>query len=118
MRSTFPEIVERGRVRTGEYASPPGKPFGAFFVVNAAGRRLKVIASDGRESGWDHVSVSLAKRCPTWDEMSWIKHLFFYPEEVVVQFHPAASKHINHHPYCLHLWRCVAGLATPPSILV
>lgn len=64
---------------------------------------LRVIFSDGE--GWDHVSVSTAQRCPTWEEMSYIKELFFDPEEVAVQFHPARSNYVNCHPFCLHLWR-------------
>lgn len=59
--------------------------------------------SDG--SGWDHVSVSLATRTPTWEEMCWVKRLWFLPEEVVMQLHPAESEYVNYHPFCLHLWR-------------
>jgi hypothetical protein len=54
---------------------------------------------------WDHVSVSIADRCPTWNEMCWIKDLFFDPEECVLQFHPPQSQYINIHPYVLHLWK-------------
>ena len=72
-----------------------------------------VVCSDGE--GWDHVSVSLRgiknnkkvhiERCPTWDEMCYIKSLFFNEDEVAIQFHPAASEYVNVHLYCLHLWR-------------
>lgn len=54
---------------------------------------------------WDHVSVSLPNRCPNWKEMCFIKDLFFYLDETVIQYHPPKSEHINNHPYCLHLWR-------------
>jgi hypothetical protein len=40
-----------------------GSNNGAFRVPGG----LRVIASDGE--GWDHVSVSLPDRCPTWEEM-------------------------------------------------
>ena len=63
----------------------------------------RVIASWG--AGWDHVSVSLVDRCPTWEEMCWIKDLFFEPEECVMQLHPPKSRYVNCHPYCLHLWK-------------
>lgn len=58
--------------------------------------------------------------CPTWDEMCAIKELFFEPEEVVVQYHPAESQHVNIHPFCLHLWRPNDGtdLPVPPMIYV
>lgn len=81
---------------------PPGTNSGAF-VIRYQSARLRVVASDGM--GWDHVSVSLATRCPTWQEMCRIKGLFFKDEEVVMQIHPAKSDYINVHEYTLHLWR-------------
>ena len=69
--------------------------------------------------GWEHVSVSYKNRCPTWEEMCRVKDMFFGPEEVVVQYHPRQSEYVNHHPYCLHLWRkCEEDFETPPMILV
>jgi hypothetical protein len=62
-----------------------------------------IIASIGCD--WDHVSVSLEKRCPTWIEMDYVKRLFFHQDEVVMQLHPAEKDHVNVHSYCLHLWR-------------
>lgn len=66
---------------------------------------LFVHASDGL--GWEHVSVSVPgrDRCPTWAEMAYVKSLFWGDEDVVVQIHPRKSEYVNHHPYCLHLWR-------------
>jgi hypothetical protein len=64
---------------------------------------MKVIISNG--GGWDHVSVSLENRCPTWKEMCAVKDLFFKDDEVAMQLHVAKADHINHHPFCLHLWR-------------
>src|SRR5215510_12883173 len=75
---------------------------GAFYVWNGH-RAFKVIASHGMN--WDHVSVSTRERCPTWDEMEFIKRMFFNDDEVAMQLHVAPSDHINCHPYCLHLWR-------------
>lgn len=76
---------------------------GHFSISKGNGCSLKVICSNG--GGWDHVSVSLPGRCPTWSEMSFIKTLFFEGEETVMQLHPPESSYINNHPYCLHLWR-------------
>ncbi len=82
---------------------------GAFRVP--CGRAiLSVIASDA--DGWDHVSVSLPDRCPTWEEMCHVKELFFRSDEWVVQLHPPKDCNVNNHPFCLHLWRCQT--ATPP----
>lgn len=63
------------RVRKGALASDDSVGnCGAFFIPNGAGQTpLAVIASDG--DGWEHVSVSLPTRCPTWDEMCRVKHI-------------------------------------------
>lgn len=77
----------------------------------------RIIASWG--GGWDHVSVSLHDRCPTWDEMCWIKGVFWHEHESVIQYHPAKSEYVNCHPHCLHLWKpqnCV--LRIPPHEFV
>lgn len=77
-------------------------------------RRQYVIASWG--GGWEHVSVSLARRCPTWEEMCMVKDIFWGEEECVVQFHPPRSEYVNRHPYCLHLWKKIGEeYETPPK---
>ena len=69
--------------------------------------------------GWDHVSMSFRNRIPTWDEMCWLKDTFFDEEEVVVQYHPAKSQHVNCHPNCLHLWQKQGEqFITPPMLLI
>jgi hypothetical protein len=74
-----------------------------YFEIPCHGKTLRVVASDGMD--WDHVSVSLPDRCPTWSEMSFVKSLFFRDDETVIQFHPAKSEYVNNHRYCLHMWR-------------
>ena len=86
-----------------------------------------VIASTGMD--WDHVSVSLCitkndkeyslPRCPTWEEMCYIKELFFEEEETVLQYHPAKSDYVNCYPYVLHLWRPqLEKIPIPDSMMV
>lgn len=88
-----------------------------FFHIPVGKEILRVMVSDG--GGWEHVSVSLRHRCPTWEEMCRIKSIFWDDEEEVVQFHPKKSEYVNCHPFCLHLWRPTeAAMPTPPSIYV
>lgn len=75
---------------------------GLFFFLYI-GVLLKVIVSD--QEDWDHVSISCKSRVPTWDEMCYIKNLFFKNNEWALQYHPAHNKYINDHPNVLHLWR-------------
>jgi hypothetical protein len=112
-------VPEACRIRTGSMAS--SRLFGnngAFRVpykLNPV--PFMVIVSDG--IGWEHVSVSLPNRCPTWDEMCFIKSVFWDDTDCVVQYHPPASEYVNCHPFCLHLWRPVGmDFPMPPSIMV
>lgn len=78
---------------------------------------LIVIASDGL--GWDHVSVSLKERCPSWAEMEYIKRMFWEPEDAVFQLHPPLSEYINKCATCLHMWRNQkVDIERPPLFMV
>lgn len=89
------------------WAGERGNDFCGAFVIPSAtvvANRLRCLAVSGE--GWDHVSISCTlPRCPTWAEMDQIKRLFFRPDEVAMQLHPAESNHISVHPHTLHLWR-------------
>ena len=108
------------RVRTGPLGSDDSLGnLGAFKIpVSAKSKRcFNVISSD--EAGWEHVSVSLPDRTPTWDEMCAIKAMFWDADDCVIQYHPPRSSYINNHPHCLHLWRPVGhDIPMPPSWLV
>ena len=81
--------------------SDPGANWGYFKL-----RGLSIISSGTLDNiDWEHVSVSLEDRCPTWEEMVEVKELFWSDDEIVLQFHPPKSKAVNTHPYCLHLWK-------------
>lgn len=114
--------VERYRVRDGAMASTTELGnYGAFRIPSGVYDVFVVIVSAGDDDKipWEHVSVSLPHRTPTWQEMCWIKDLFFRDDEVVIQFHPAKQDYVNHHPYCLHMWRWTAGaFPLPDPILV
>ena len=61
------------------------------------------------EEGWEHVSIELmARRLPTWDEMCYVKDLFWDEEEEVIQIHPKKSHYVNL-TEALHLWRPING---------
>ena len=112
-------VPNQYRVRTGHFGTDEGNGNnGAFFVPSRPGKPpFKVVASDGE--GWDHVSVSLPDRCPTWEEMCRIKDLFWDAEDAVMQLHPSRSDWVNNHQYCLHLWLPHnAPIPLPPSMMV
>ena len=112
--------LEDYRVRHGYMASERGADYGKFEdVPGPCGQALRIISSGSdSETGWEHVSVS-GRRVPNWQEMCWVKDLFWSDEDCVVQFHPARSEYVNFHPRCLHLWRPLrADMPTPPAHLV
>jgi hypothetical protein len=89
-----------------------GSGAGAFQL-----KHLHVIVSTGK--GWDHVSVSCENRTPSWEEMDYIKKLFFKDNETAMQLHVPVSDHINVHPFCLHLWRPhLKKIPRPPENMV
>ena len=107
MKTNNPDI-EKFRVKTGPFGS--NETYGNNGIFIAPGPRavkLQIMASDGL--GWEHVSVTMAdsnrKRCPYWDEMCFVKALFWSDDEVVVQYHPKKADYVDNHPFVLHLWR-------------
>jgi hypothetical protein len=92
---------------------------GCFLYQSPVNRNdvLRLIVGSGH--GWDHISISVKDRCPTWDEMDWVKRLFFKDNEVAFQLHVKPTDHVNRHPYTLHLWRPQRqSIPLPPSIMV
>lgn len=123
-------VPNQYRVRKGlMWSTEANGNNGAFFLPNRAAKPrglstreasavpLKIIASDG--AGWEHVSVSLPTRCPTWDEMCYVKSVFWDEEDCVMQLHPQRSEYVNNHAFCLHLWRPTGErIPIPPSLMV
>lgn len=122
-------------MRTGHLASSDDMNDVGCFQIPYKGTNTSfiVIATHGVPpipgyEPWEHVSVRAfddsksahaKERMPTWEEMCFIKDLFWLPEECVVQFHPPKSEYVNRHPNVLHLWRKVGyDMPTPPKIYI
>lgn len=83
------------------------------------GYGLTVVASPGGDIGggrivaWEHVSVhavinivgSPQSVTPTWDEMDYVKGLFWDASDVVMQLHVNDDRKVDTHKHTLHLWR-------------
>ena len=115
------EKVEPYRFATPGRPSRKGGGFGDFLIPH--GRvKLAVIASAG-DGGvpWEHVSVSIPghQRTPSWEEMDYVKRLFWGDGETVMQLHVPRSEHKNLHPWCLHLFRPTnVEIPRPPNFTV
>ena len=139
MRKSPPQILEAGRIRQGLLASETGAMHGRFVVDAPFSRyKLQIMSSgeyharkyfDGESeqaeqlkdlAAWEHVSVSVKgkKFCPTWDEMCFVKDLFWEKNECVIQFHPPDAVYVNLAVGCLHLWKPPYATPTPPIVTV
>ena len=118
MRPHPHSAAERYRLAINAVA---GSNCGAFRIPTSHYVELCIIASD--ELGWDHVSVHAIDRgkdrIPTWYEMKFVKHMFWMPEETVIQFHPKQSRYKNDHEFTLHMWRQHGvDYVLPPDFMV
>lgn len=125
-------VPEQFRVQSkASFQTKEGDLFG-YFLVPRQGRILLCVADDGKNAelpvayqNWEHVSVSVNKRgsalkpkLPTWEEMCFVKSLFWGPQDTVVQFHPPESEYVDLHDV-LHLWRSIhKEFPMPPISLV
>jgi hypothetical protein len=132
MRTEVPKELEEGRVRSGPWATTSDRGLCGVFIVQglivaghtgegdmvcvdiASGERRIVSAN----TGWEHVTVETDHRIPTWDEMCFVKNLFWQEEECVVEYHPPLSQYVRCNPYCLHLWRPKHATIPTPSVSI
>jgi hypothetical protein len=136
VRTQVPEELEQGRVRSGPWASTPDRGLCGAFVVEGPGGALIVAGHTGEgdmvcidlasgerrivpaATGWEHVTVETNHRIPSWDEMCFVKNLFWQEEECVVEYHPPLSQYVKYNPYCLHLWRPKHATIPAPSVSI
>lgn len=103
------DTSDKGYGNNGAFRVPYGKAI------------LCIVMSDGGD--WEHVSVHAVveseNRCPTWDEMDYIRRLVFRPSEWVMQLHAPSTQNINVHQHVLHMWRpSKADIPIPPRWMV
>lgn len=90
---------------------------GGKYYDKYTGKWLNFIFS--YQMGWEHLSVSMPSRTPTWEQMCIMKDIFWNKNEACVEYHPREEDYVNNHKHCLHIWRPThEPLPTPPSILV
>lgn len=113
------KVPEEFRIEEGDIGSDDSYGNNGAFLINMKGCRYKILVIASNGEGWEHVSVSLSYRTPNWEEMCYIKSLFWDEEDCVVQYHPPKSEYVNFHPFVLHMWRPTnQEIPRPPSIMV
>ena len=76
-----------------------------FIIPFENGEDVEACATNAKESDWEHVSLYPNTCCPTYEQMSKAKDIFWNKDEIVFQVHPAKSEYVNRSEYELHLWR-------------
>ena len=133
----FEGDLNKWRMRSGHMASDDSaRTHGVFHIPYDKNptTQLVVIATHANphipmvDANWEHVSARAfdnvnsrtpTERIPLWEEMCFLKKIFWFPEECVVQYHPPESEYVNTHPCVLHLWRRPGeNMPTPPKMLV
>jgi hypothetical protein len=131
MRSFYDGRLAKYRIVDGFHGSDESYKFtGAFripFKFDNRNQKL-IVVSTGNQfrqdnfndiNNWEHVSVSHPNRCPTWDEMNFIKGVFWSDYETVIQYHPSKKHYINNHKTCLHMWKPIHfKIKLPPELAV
>lgn len=69
--------------------------------------------------GFEHLSVSTPIKTPTWEQMCFMKDIFWNDDEVCMQLHPKKEDYVDNMQFCLHIWKPInKEIPTPPSIMV
>lgn len=98
-------------------AEAPNDGMGGYYYDSINNKRLNFIFS--YQMGWEHLSVSMPSRTPSWEQMCKMKDIFWREDEACVQYHPKKEDYVNMHQHCLHIWRPTEeALPIPPHILV
>ena len=84
---SMPEIKKLPRIVFDKVDEDGFKAHVLLLSTKQNNHAATVVVSWG--CGWDHVSVSFTNRTPTWEEMAEVKDMFFEPDEVCFQIHPA-----------------------------
>ena len=90
---------------------------GGYYYDVISGKNLNFIVS--YQMGWEHLSVSMPSKTPSWDQMCRMKDIFWNKDEACVEYHPKEEDYVNMHQHCLHIWKTTEEyLPTPPHFLV
>ena len=110
-------IKKQGKDGFGGTVFPIEYKNGKVKIINDIDKALHFIFSWGCE--FEHLSVSTPVKTPTWEQMCFMKDIFWNEDEVCMQIHPKKENYVNIMTYCLHIWKPISKeIPTPPNIMV
>ena len=88
-----------------QVGNPQSDP-AAFRMLSPFDPFCELFILVGSLSGaWEYVQVTAPDRCPTWEEMKFVKDCCWDEEDVCFQLHPAKSRYIDKSEFSLWIWR-------------
>jgi hypothetical protein len=112
-------ILGRDRFSAPEAFGPDG-----WRLVGCEGTESVIVSafdlkgdpsSNGDQVTWIHASWAGPERVPTYDELVLLHRAVWGDDGYSYQVQAPVSKHINHHPYALHLWGRADGKPILPE---
>ena len=75
--------------------------------INLPDVGMASVVVGANEDGMEHVSVAPVNKhkLPTWNDMCYVKNIFWDDEEEAYQIMPKKSEYVNIKGNCLHLWK-------------
>lgn len=92
-----------------------GAPLGAQLMFKRSDGLIVLLDWSEKRDGrlWIHASMSFVDRLPKYADLCEVKRIFIGKDRTAIQVFAPESKHVNIHPYCLHLWSCTEGNPIP-----
>lgn len=95
--------AESYRIRHGRLGSDDSFDSNGYFLVPYKEEFLLCLISDS--GGWDHVNISLPARTPNWEEIEFVRDIFFDAQDIVVIYSPPRLFPYVTNPFHIHMWR-------------
>lgn len=112
---SWTKIRKDRRLKVGkvEYQKDAPEHYSGMGLILCDGWPYTSVVFGSDENGWEHVSICMSGRVPSWDEMCTVKDMFWEDEEECIQIHPKKSEYVNLMENCLHIWRYKDGMILP-----
>lgn len=84
-----------------------------YSYTSINGLSIIITGEIHQDKKWLHVSFARKSRMPEYDDIRMIKRDFIGEDKKAIMIFPEKDKHVNIHPYCLHLFCCLDGDELP-----
>jgi hypothetical protein len=90
-----------------------GFPLYGLYQFNNNLATVASIDFVGHTQIWLHISASYKNCIPSYEDLCCVKKIFIGDDNDAYHAFPRKSRHVNFHPYTLHLWHRLDGPTMP-----